>query len=82
MNRDIQEIKKGIAQAKAALTLLEKFVTEYEGRKVNILPTEDVVFYQSPDDEVIAGAGIGKLDDSLNQAIHACAEELSAIQRA
>ena len=81
MTRDIQEIKRGIAQAKAALTLLEKFVTEYEGRTVNVLPTEDVVFYKTDDDSVIAGNGFGKVD-SLGQAIHECAEELSNIQRA
>ncbi len=81
MTRDIQEIKKGIAQARAALNLLEKFITEYEGRRVNVLPTEDVVFHQADDDSVIAGNGFGQVD-SLGQAIHDCAEELSSIHGA
>lgn len=81
MTRDILEIRKGIAQAKAALELLEKFLTEYEGRTVNILPHEDVVFYHADDDQVIAGQGVGT-ETSLNQAIHACAEQLASIQRA
>lgn len=81
MTRDLQEIKKGIAQAKAALTLLEKFIAEYEGRRVNILPTEEVVFYKTDDDTVIAGNGFGQVD-SLGQAIRECAEELAEIQGA
>jgi hypothetical protein len=68
MTRDLQEIKKGLAQARAALNLLEQFIAEYETRTVNILPCEDVGFYKADDDEVISGDGIGKLA-SMNQAI-------------
>jgi len=68
MTRDLQEIKKGLAQARAALNLLEQFIAEYETRTVNILPCEDVGFYKASDDEVISGDGIGKLA-SMNQAI-------------
>ena len=77
MTRDLQEIKQGLAQVRAALNLMEKFIAEYETRSVNILPTEDVKFYSAPDDEVIAGAGIGELQ-SLNNAIHKTAEELAS----
>ena len=76
MTRDLQEIKKGLAQVRAALNLLEEFVAEYESRTVNILPREDVKFYQADDDEVISGEGVGKLT-SLNEAIHRAAEALS-----
>jgi hypothetical protein len=79
MTRDILEIKKGIAQAKAALTLLEKFISEYEGRTVNILPCEDVRFYKANDEEIIVGEGVGALT-SLNEAIRDCAAEMVAIQ--
>lgn len=81
MTRDIQEIKRGIAQAQAALNLLEKFITEYEGRTVNVLPTEDVAFYKTDDDSLIAGKGFGQVD-SLGQAIRDCAGKLSNIQGA
>ena len=76
MTRDLQQIKQGLAQVRAALTLLEKFVADYETRTVNILPTEDVKFYSATDDEVISGAGIGELK-SLNQSIHDAAEDLA-----
>jgi len=68
MTRDLQEIKQGLAQARAALNLLEKFIAEYETRIVNILPQEDVQFYQAPDDEVITGSGLGPVS-SLNETI-------------
>ena len=77
MTRDLQEIKQGLAQVRAALNLMEKFIAEYETRSINILPTEDVKFYSAPDDEVISGAGIGELQ-SLNEAIHKTAEELAS----
>ena len=76
MTRDLQEIKQGLAQVRAALSLLESFIAEYETRTVNILPAEDVKFYTASDDEVISGTGIGELK-SLNQAIHDAAEELA-----
>jgi len=76
MTRDLQEIKHGLAQIRAALRLLEDFVAEYETRTVNTLPSEDVKFYTAADDEIISGAGIGELK-SLNQAIHETAEELA-----
>lgn len=77
MNRDLHEIKQGLAQVRATLSLLEKFIAEYEARSVNILPCEDVKFYHATDDDVIEGAGIGEVR-SLNQAIHQTAQELSA----
>ena len=77
MNRDLQEIKQGLAQARAAISLLEQFIADYETRSVNILPTEDVKFYSASDDDVISGAGIGKLK-SLNDAIRQSAEELAS----
>ncbi len=76
MTRDLEEIKQGLAQARAALNLLEKFIAEYETRIVNILPQEDVKFYKAGDDDVISGPGIGTLS-SLNEAIHETAEALS-----
>ena len=76
MTRDLQEIKQGLAQARAALNLLEKFIAEYEARTVNILPAEDVKFYAAADDEVISGPGVGDLT-SLNGEIHAAAEQLA-----
>ena len=76
MNRDLQEIKQGLAQVRATLDLLEKFIAEYEARTVNILPTEDVKFYRAGDDEVIEGAGIGEVT-SLNQAIHEAAKQMT-----
>jgi len=75
MTRDLQEIKLGLAQARAALNLLEKFVAEYEARMANILPTEDVKFHTAADDDVIAGDGLGDLT-SLNQSIHTAAQSL------
>ncbi len=76
MTRDLQEIKQGLAQIRAALDLLESFVADYEGRMVNVLPREDVKFYRAPDDEVIAGSGIGELA-SLNDTIRQAAEAIS-----
>jgi hypothetical protein len=77
MTRDLQEIKQGLAQVRAALSLLESFIADYETRTVNILPSEDVKVYTACDDDVISGPGIGELK-SLNQAIHEAAEELTA----
>jgi hypothetical protein len=76
MTRDLQEIKHGLAQIRAALRLLEDFVAEYETRTVNTLPSEDVKFYTAGDDDIISGPGIGELK-SLNQAIHETAEGLA-----
>ncbi len=76
MTRDLQEIKAGLAQVRAALNLLEKFVADYEARTVNILPTEDVKFYTASDDDVIAGAGLGNVT-SLNESIHRAAQEFA-----
>ena len=76
MNRDLQEIKQGLAQVRIALSLLERFIDEYETRIVNILPTEDVKFYTASDDDVISGAGIGELK-TLNQALREAAEQLA-----
>ncbi len=75
MNRDLQEIKAGLAQVRATLVLLEKFIAEYEARTVNILPAEDVKFYRASDDEVIEGAGVGEVT-SLNQTIREVAQQL------
>jgi hypothetical protein len=77
MTHDFEEIKQGLAQARAALNLLEKLIADYESRMVNILPCEDVKFYAAPDDEVISGSGIGELK-SLNQAIRETAGEMAA----
>lgn len=76
MTRDLEQIKKGLVQVRAALNLLEEFIAEYETRTVNILPREDVKFYEAEDDEVISGDGIGRLK-SLNQAIRDTAQALS-----
>ncbi len=76
MTRDLQEIKKGLAQIRAALDLLETFVAEYESRMVNVLPQEDVKFYRADDDAVIAGPGLGELT-SLNKTINETAEALT-----
>ena len=81
MTRDLQEIKLGLAQARAALNLLDKFIAEYESRIVNILPCEDVKFYAATEEELIAGTGTGTLT-SLNQAIHETAETLAALEPA
>jgi hypothetical protein len=77
MTRDLQEIKQGLAQVRATLNLLEKFIAEYEARTVNILPCENVKFYRATDDEVIEGAGVGELT-SLNHAIHETAQDLAS----
>ena len=79
MTRDLHEIKQGLAQVRAALSLLESFIAEYESRTVNILPAEDVKLYTACDDEVISGEGIGELK-SLNQAIHDTAEAMAVQQ--
>jgi hypothetical protein len=76
MTHDLQEIKNGLAQVRAALELLEKFVADYETRTVNVLPCEDVRFYRADDDEVISGTGIGPTE-SLNDAIHRAAEAIA-----
>lgn len=76
MTRDLQEIKKGLAQARAALNLLEELIAGYESRMVNVLPAEDVKFYTASDEAVISGPGIGELR-SLNQTIHEAAGKLS-----
>jgi hypothetical protein len=76
MTRDLQQIKQGLAQARAALDLLDQFIAEYETRIVNALPAEDVKFYAAGDDEIISGSGIGKLN-SLGEAIHRAAKELA-----
>ena len=76
MTRDLYEIKQGLAQVRATLSLLENFIAEYETRMVNILPIEDVKFYTASDDDLISGDGVGELK-SLNQAIHEAAEELA-----
>ena len=77
MTRDLQEIKQGLAQVRATLNLLEKFIEEYEARTVNILPCENVTFYRATDDEVIEGAGIGELT-SVSQAIRKAAQDLAS----
>jgi hypothetical protein len=77
MTRDLQEIKRGLAQAKAAIELLETMVGEYESRMVNVLPSEDVKFYRAEDDEIISGGGLGDLT-SLNEALRRTAEQLAA----
>ena len=75
MTRDLEQIKQGLAQARAALDLLETLIGEYESRMVNVLPAEDVKFYGASDDDVISGPGLGELS-SLNQTFHKTAEEL------
>jgi hypothetical protein len=77
MTRDLEEIKQGLAQVRATLNLLEKFIAEYEARTVNILPCENVNFYRATDDEVIEGAGIGELT-SITQAIQEAAQDLAS----
>ena len=76
MTRDLQEIKQGLAQVRAALSLLENFIAEYETRTVNTLPSEDVRLYTASDDDIISGSGIGEVK-SLNQAIHDAADQLA-----
>jgi hypothetical protein len=77
MTRDFLEIKRGLAQARAALDLLDKFIAEYETRIVNILPCEDVKFYSASDDEVIEGSGIGTLS-SVNEKIREVADKMAS----
>lgn len=77
MTRDLQQIKQGLAQVRAALNLLETFIAEYEARMVNVLPCEDVQLYQASDDEVIRGSGIGQVT-SLQQTIRETAKELAS----
>jgi hypothetical protein len=81
MTCDLQQIKQGLAQIRAALELLESFVADYEARSVNILPVEDVGFHRATDDEIIAGAGLGELT-SLNQAVHQAALEIAPVKTA
>ena len=76
MNRDLQEIKQGLAQVRAALNLLEKFIADYESRTVNILPREDVQFYSATDDEIVAGTGLGELT-SLGETIRQTADDVA-----
>jgi hypothetical protein len=78
MTRDLQEIKAGLAQVRAALNLLERFIAEYEARSVNILPTEDVKFCSASDDELISSPGLGELT-SLTESIHATAQSLHLV---
>jgi hypothetical protein len=80
MTRDLEQIKQGIAQIRAALSLLETFVGEYESRMVNIDPREDVKFYRAGDDDIISGSGIGELK-SLNQTLRHAAEQLAPAQQ-
>jgi hypothetical protein len=76
MTRDLEEIKQSLAQMRATLNLLEKFIAEYEARTVNILPCENVHFYRASDDEVIEGSGVGELT-SLNKAIRDAARDIA-----
>jgi hypothetical protein len=76
MTRDLQQIKQGLAQIRAALNLLEEFIAEYEARSANTLPVEDVKFYAAADDDIINGDGLGELT-SINQTIHHAAQELA-----
>ncbi len=78
MTRDLLEIKRGLAQARAALDLLDKFIAEYETRIVNILPCEDVKFYSGTDDEIIEGPGIGKVT-SLGEKIRETADKMATV---
>ncbi len=76
MTRDLEQIKQGLAQIRAALNLMEKFIGEYESRMVNIDPREDVKFYRASDDDIISGPGLGELE-SLNEAIRQAAREMA-----
>lgn len=78
MTRDLQQIKQGLAQVRAALTLLETFVADYEARMVNVLPVEDVHLYRASDDAVIDGSGIGEVT-SLQQTIRQTAKEMASV---
>ena len=77
MTRDLEQIKQGLAQVRAALNLLETFIAEYETRTMNVLPCEDVKLYQASDDAVIEGPGIGDAT-SLQQAIRKTAEKMAS----
>jgi hypothetical protein len=79
MTRDLEQIKRGIAQAREALNLLDTLIGEWESRMVNILPREDVKFYSATDDDVISGDGLGSLK-SLNETLRATAEELQGAE--
>jgi hypothetical protein len=81
MTRDLQQIKQGLAQIRAALELLENFIADYEARSVDTLPVEEVGFCQATDEDIIAGAGLGELT-SLNQAIHQAALEINPVKTA
>lgn len=81
MTRDLQQIKQGLAQVRAALELLESFIAEYEARSVNTLPVEDVGFYQATDEAIIGGAGLGELT-SLNQVVRQAAQEILPLETA
>jgi hypothetical protein len=81
MTRDLQQIKQGLAQIRAALALLENFIAEYEARSVNTLPVEDVGFYRAADEDIIGGAGLGELT-SLNQTVHRTAEQIAPLETA
>jgi len=77
MTRDLEQIKQGLAQVRAALNLLETFIAEYEARMVNVLPCEDVKLYRASDDAVIEGPGIAEVT-SLQQVIRKTAEEMAS----
>jgi hypothetical protein len=79
MTRDLQEIKRGLAQAREALNLLERFIAEYEARVVNMLPCEDVAFYRASDDDVISGAGIGPLT-TITETLRGTADRMAETQ--
>jgi hypothetical protein len=81
MTRDLQQIKQGLAQIRAALNLLENFIADYEARSVNTLPVEDVKFSRATDEEIIAGAGLGELT-SLTQVVHQTAQEILPVKTA
>ncbi len=81
MTHDLQEIKHGLAQVRATLDLLERFIAEYESRTVNILPCEEVKFYVATDEQLASGAGIGKLS-SLQDAIRDTARVMAEAETA
>jgi hypothetical protein len=81
MTRDLQQIKQGLAQIRAALELLESFIADYEARSVNTLPVEDVGFCRATDEEIIGGAGLGELT-SLTQTIRQAAQEIAPAKTA
>jgi hypothetical protein len=81
MTHDLQEIKHGLAQARAALDLLEQFIAEYESRTVNVLPCEEVKFYIATDEQLASAAGMGKLS-SLQDAIRNTARAMAEAETA